>query len=238
MRVHAFIISWTGQEENARRIAEAIASHVDELTVVYSNHAGQGERGAGDWHRVDDAWFYGKKFAACLKLHRSGVMLQIQADVVFDDWPRVVARCRHAHRTVPDLGVWAPYFDNTPWRQEIVLISALSDASLSVVANTDGLVWALSEPVADRMRELDYDGNNLGWGIDWAAICFALANRRMVVRDTSLVLTHPPGTGYSREEASAQMSAFLQQLPWPEKIQLQLLDSHVALKTALLRRSG
>ena len=57
MNIHAFIICWTGMEDNARHIASAIEHEVEQLTVIYSNQSGTIEAGAGHWVQVPDEWF-------------------------------------------------------------------------------------------------------------------------------------------------------------------------------------
>jgi len=97
-----------------------------------------------------------------------------------------------------------------------------SDNSLISVRQTDGIVWAMSERVIDRMRQADYSGNRLGWGIDGMAIAFAYANNMLVLRDTALLVDHPRGQGYGQEEATEQLMWFLNQMTPQEKIQMKI----------------
>lgn len=224
-RIHAFIICWSGHEEHARQIAGALESSVDFLTVIYSNPSEQPETGAGEWIRVSDDWFYGRKCAETLRLHAGDIMLHVTADAKSDDWPQLVRRCRSIHEQYDDLGIWAPDIEYTDYLTETVRIASLGDPRLLLVSQTDSIVWSMSAPVVRRLRELDYECNNLGWGIDWFAISHATANNLLVIRDMAVKIIHPRGTGYSDAHAISQMQEFLAQMTPQEKVQFALLDA-------------
>jgi hypothetical protein len=226
LRIHVFIISWKGMQARANTIASAVRDFADEVTVIYSNENDDVEEGDGHWVRVPNEWFYGRKFEECLRRHSGGVMFQIQADTSTEDWGKVVEQCREAYRAQRDLGVWAPNVDFNAWVTERVAIRQIGDAQAVAVANTDGVIWSLSEPVVRRLRELRYDMNNLGWGVEWAAIAYAMANNLLVLRDLSITIVHPQGSGYGRQAAGAQMEAFLSQLTAQEQVQLNVLRKY------------
>jgi hypothetical protein len=226
IRVHVFIISWKGMRDRANRIAAAVCDDADEVTVIYSNEDGATETGEGRWVRVPNEWYYGKKFEECLRHHSSGVMFQIQADTSSTHWGGVIEQCREAYRKQPNIGVWAPNADFNAWLTERVSIRHVDSADVVAVANTDGVAWSMSEAVVGRMRELKYDMNNLGWGLEWAAIAYAMANNLLVLRDLSITISHPKGSGYGRESAGAQMDQFFSQLTVQEFIQLNILRKY------------
>jgi len=151
------------------------------------------------------------------------VLLQIQADAHVDDWAHLISRCRFAFTTHPEVGVWGPNVDYSMWSTDRVLIGDFDpENSLVSVRQTDGIVWALAEPVIERMRAADYSGNRLGWGIDSLAIAWAYANNMLVVRDTSITVDHPRGQGYGHEEAAQQLDWFLEQFSPQERIQMKI----------------
>jgi len=86
--VHAFIICWSGKEQNAVNIASAVKPNVRKLTTIYSNHTDTDVSGAGEWIKVPDEEFYGRKFARCIKQFDSDIFLLIHADVSCDNWQR------------------------------------------------------------------------------------------------------------------------------------------------------
>lgn len=224
--VHVFIISWKGMRDRANQIASAVRDFADEVTVIYSNENDFTETGEGCWIRVPNDWFYGKKFEECLRRHTSGVMFQIQADAFSENWGRVIEKCREAYSKQPDIGVWAPNVDFNAWVTERVAIRQIDSSGVVAVANTDGVVWSISESVVGRLRELNYSVNNLGWGVEWAAIAYAMANNLLVLRDLSLTIFHPKGSGYGREVAGVQMDEFFSQLTAQEFIQLNILRKY------------
>lgn len=235
--LHAFVIGWTGRESAAIKIAQALEPAVERLTVVYSRARGEDLHGAGDWQRVPDDWFYGRKFAACLGYFEGDVMLQIQADALCDDWPRLAMRCRSAFAGVPSLGVWAPRIEHVPLTSTLAsqsppftTIMRYSGSELESVSHTDGIVWACRADVADRMRRLDYKVNNFGWGIEKAAICHAMSHDSLVLQDSGLRVGHRTGRGYPEHEAVLQLHEFSRQLTPMERVQYQLLAEHAALR--------
>lgn len=210
--VHVNIISWEGMQDAARAIAGALAPHADRLSVIYSNRAGTPEDGPGEWRAVPQSWFFGRKFAFSLTQHgEADILLQIQADTRHPDWPEVLRRCRAAFAAVPDLGIWAPRRDRTPYVNMVT--GRHAGSGLDEVLQTDGVVWALSPAVVGWLRGLDYGHNNLGWGIDWAALAHARAAGLSVLTDPALMIEHLPGRGYADAQARRQMLRFLEQLP-------------------------
>jgi hypothetical protein len=63
--------------------------------------------------------------------------------------------------------------------------------------------------VYERLKQMDLPANNLGWGVDWAALAFAYTNGFVAVGDRGVLIHHPLGTGYDRGKASQLMRVFL-----------------------------
>ena len=100
--------------------------------------------------------------------------------------------------------------------------------SLRHVAIIDGIVWALSADVCNRLRTFDYRVNNVGWGVDWAAATFALATGREVLVDISVHVEHPMSRGYDTSDAEAQMDVFLTHLDDREQAMRTLIAGYLA----------
>ena len=226
---HVVVVSWGTLDPKAAAIATALAPFADHVTVLNSTQPTGPDAVAPDrpgrWITLPETAFFGPKFAAALdQTAPSEAMLLIHADTDFNDWPRLIARCRWAFATWPNLGVWGPDFTNTPWRSDWVRLMALPDhPEIISVAQTDGIIFALAPAVLDRLRPFDLIGNNLGWGIDWAAIGFALTTGRLVLRDLSLVVSHPASRSYQSTLAFDQMRRVLADLPVVERVQIRLL---------------
>jgi hypothetical protein len=235
--LHAFVISWPGQEDSAAGIAQQVRSAADHVTVIHSCRDDLPLPDRPDWVQLPDAHFYGEKYRRSLALNQGEVMLHIHADAWCADWAALVQRCRQAYLQVPTLGVWGANTEFTPFHFDEVRIGAEGDHNLVPVAQTDSVVWSVSAPVMARLRHLDFSPIPLGWGIDWAAIAYCLAHGLLVVRDRQAVVQHPQGSGYDRLLASRQMVAFLAQLAPAERVALELASGYVSHRRMLLGRA-
>jgi len=145
-----------------------------------------------------------------------------------------VARCGQAFDSVADLALWAPDFTWTPYPLAVAGLPGAArqgaDGALIPVVQTDGIVLALAPDTQARLRALDCTSNNLGWGIDWAALGWAYAQGRMVLRDSALCVTHHRSRSYGSNEAAEQMRRFFEGLSEAERTQITLLN------TCLLRQ--
>lgn len=236
--IHAVIISWLGKHDQARAIAAALGPAIARLSIIASHPEAVPPAGPGIWRFLPDEQFFGPKFAAALADTRPDeILLLIHADTEFDDWPALVQHCHQAFDTVAGLAVWAPDFTWTPYDTASVALPAdpALPGGLIPVAQTDGIIAAFSPAVQQRLSELDCAGNNLGWGIDWAALGWAFSHGQPVLRDTRLVVTHRKGRSYGSAEARAQMSRFLGTLTPAERIQIRLLHSYIRRQSALRR---
>jgi len=229
-RLHVFILCWPGKEENARHISRAVVGHADQLTVLYKGDGDLAEPGAGEWRRIDDAWYYGRQFRETLALNTGDVMMHIQADATCGDWPGVLARCREAFQAVPAAGVWSPNVYHSWYTPELTHIHLLEPRGLAAVTVTDGVVWALSTRVTDRLKALSYESNNIGWGLTEVAASLAATHDMLVVMDVDLKVDHPKGSGYDRGEALRQAAVFSRQLSPAQRAYIDLL-----LATARMR---
>src|SRR5579859_2995411 len=122
LRIHAFIISWEGHRDKAAKIAASLKDATSFLTVIYSNRANEPEEGPGEWIKVPDDYFYGRKFRSCLDRFRGDIMLQIQADAESDDWLEVIRSIEHCYSAIPKLEIWSPEVDYSYWTTQKVSI--------------------------------------------------------------------------------------------------------------------
>ena len=238
MKIHCVIISWQGFYNNTVLIAEQVVNSVDDLTIVYSNQMESEEYGPGTWIRTPNDWFYGRKFKKALDCIRDDeVLLLIQADVSYRDWPELIDRCRDVMENINHVGVWAPDITETSWTEKRVYVAGVKELKIEFVAQTDGIVFCYSQDIIRRLKELNYENNNLGWGIDWAAICYSLINNKLVIRDASIVVNHKAGSGYLINEAANQMRGFLTQLTPQEVVMYKILDAYTSYSVSELRQS-
>ncbi|HVG48406.1 MAG TPA: hypothetical protein VM899_09780, partial [Rubellimicrobium sp.] len=88
--LHVFILCWPGYEDSAHNIAAAVEGHADHLTVLYKNDDDRIETGPGNWKKIPSEWYYGSQFRETLDLRRGDIMLHIQADASYSDWPELI----------------------------------------------------------------------------------------------------------------------------------------------------
>ena len=230
--IQVFIISWAGQHERASRIAQAVAGAAERVTIVYSDpDPAVTPQGDCELLRRPNELFWGDKFKACVDARTEDLLLIIHSDCDCDDWAGVVRSCRTAFERHGEIGVWAPRVDYAYYNLDSSAIYPLDDSGLSVAANTDGIVFALSAAVADRMRRADYSSNIYGWGADAMYIAYTYANGLVAVIDAAAPpVSHPHSTGYDSDAAFAQMAPFLTQLTAQETIQHRILSRYIQLK--------
>ena len=210
--LHVNIISWGTYAERAALIARDVIDVAQQVSIVYSHDRPPVASDCVQLVETSAGDFFGRKFHKAIGLNVCEVMLQIQADAVCDDWSALVKACREDFNTVETLAVWGPNVSWTPYPTELVRVeTATRRNGLVSVVQTDGIVWALRAPVIERLGALDYSANNLGWGIDWCAVCFAYANSWLVARNLSHVVSHEKARGYDGRQAAAEMRAFLKQ---------------------------
>ena len=212
-----FIISWRGQESNARHIELSLAGLCDDVTVVHAT-------GGAEPHTVPSHWVtlpmfgYGKIFAKTLDLLSGTTMVHIQSDAHTSDWPRLLERFKAASRSHPNMGLWSPLVHGTSWTLDRTRVDQGQSAgsSLHRVTTVDGIVWALGNTVIKRLKQFQFEENPLGWGIDMAAASICHSSGLEVFLDESVRVTHPRGSGYEHELAATQAATFFRQLSEPE----------------------
>ena len=106
-------------------------------------------------------------------------------------------------------------------------VSDLAGTPYALVTQSDGIVFAMSKPIMERMKKADLTKNPYGWGIDTMVNCCCHAQGLFSIIDRDTAVHHPWGAGYERDKAMAGMKVFLQQLT-PEEEVLRLLMQTVA----------
>lgn len=228
--IHTFIISWRGKHENAESIVKAVAQTSTFVSVIYSdpNVAISPEFSCPAIRRPNNL-FFGDKFQTCLDLCASDILLIICADCSCNDWSEVTERCRRAIEQNFDIGVWAPLIESSDWDLDRTEIEKIPNSSLSIVAQTDSIVFGLTSQIADRIRQADLAENDYGWGIDLMFNYFTYSLGKISVVDRDILIEHRLGSNYPVAAATAQLIEFLKQLTLAEKTQSALLDAVVHL---------
>lgn len=209
-------------------IASAVLATANATTVVYSDpDETRVPKFPCNALRRPNTLMWEDKFRAALLACKSDILLIIHADCESDDWSAVPTACRRAFTDVTRTGVWAPLIDGTIHNINKVQVNDLAGTPYALVTQSDGIVFAMSRPILERMKKADLTKNPYGWGIDTMVncCCHALGLFSIIDRDTAV--HHPWGAGYERDKAMAGMKVFLQQLT-PEEEVLRLLMQTVA----------
>ena len=231
--LHVAIVSWDGMFPAAHKIATALEIVGGPVTTIYSNASGQPETGPGRWIGVPQSDYFGRKLARVLdSVAPDQAMLLIQADARCDDWPGLVRRCKAVLARDPGIGIWSPKIDNTAFPTMLASLGRRSDDGLIEVMQTDAIVLGMVPSVVDRLRTLDFGANNLGWGVDWAAICAARTHDLVAVSDVSVKVAHPKSRGYETTQAEQGMRAFLDQLTPEERVIKDGYNARLAARIA------
>jgi hypothetical protein len=213
--IEIVFISWTGQHENAARIENIFSNINIKVKVIYSD-SDEFLVPNASWIRVPNDHFFSQKFEYAIQNFQKEVLLFITADATSSDWPELLRFCKSRFHQRADLTVWSPSVDYSPFSVDNVLIQKL-DKHLARVIQTDSIVWAIDRRVINRMLDVDFKKNKLGWGIDSMAALFSHSMSYLVAMDTSVTVSHPRGSGYDRAEAYIQLKSFFNQLTPAEK---------------------
>jgi hypothetical protein len=224
-----YVISWPAVQDRAYEIARTLESAGHDVTTIYSGNSEVPTTCPGKWIRVSQKDFFGDRCERILQLITNEIVLIIHADTNCSDWLALANRCAELFLSHREIGIWSPTIDNTPWRNEEVYIADFEKTGLIAVMQTDGIVFALRREICARLSSFSFKQNSLGWGIDWAAICFAYSHNLIAVRDLSCFVTHQKGTGYSQPKAMKDMEKFLDQQTFQEQILYRLLLNHFKL---------
>jgi hypothetical protein len=236
-RVHAIIYSWPKVHENAFAIASALVGHAARVSVVACTDAPLAHDPAVEVFLLDNNCYFGRQFEKTLDVFEGDVLLQIAADTTTASWGALAEQCAQRFQANPILGVWTPDIDGTTWPNERVMLYQTQDPTLIGVVQTDCIVWAMRRSIVEFLKTLDYSATPLGWGIDWAAIAHAHANKQRVVRDLGVKVHHRiGGSGYDRLEADRQRNLFLSSIPDEDKVQLYLLYALVGARALAQQR--
>lgn len=236
LSIHIFIISWIGQHENAAHIANQITPYFENVTIVFSDpDENVAPDSSFDQIRRPSELYWSDKFETCINRCQTDLMLIIHADCKMDDWRALCQRCLDIMTSNGLVAVWSPRINGTYFDLAKTKIAPVANSRLNVVAQSDGMVFAITKPLILRMRKSDYRKNIFGWGINWMICCAAYTMNRLVVVDDAFCVFHPVSTSYNADEAMKMMHEFLNQLSTTERVQYRLLSQHIAIQSARQR---
>jgi len=216
MHFQFFVFAWPGYLEAAEAIESELKNHGQEVWVIASGL----ENGPQRWLKLSDDAYFGTQFQLALSRFTGDVLVHIQADAHIRDYGHFLDRLRESHmRFAP--GVWAPDVNYSFYQTRLVLwptqghmgSSSQHDPDIVPVLNTDCTCWSLTAAVADSLRGFASPHWNLGWGWDTLASALSWSMGLQVLRDLSVVVDHPRGTGYNSQTAEDEFREVKSSLP-------------------------
>ena len=224
------IVSWQDMHHKAENIARSIDEIGIDVYVVHSDSSGDRKFGSGTWITVSNDYYWGMKFNTILRLADGyHACLIIQADVVCEDWIKVLHLFVSNLMQCSSLGLWTVDVNYSYYDFLSSSIYRSSEVEYCVLI-TDGLVWGLSRSIMDSMKTLDYSDNKFGWGIEIAAAVFAILQARVAILDKSIHLEHPQGSAYPKKNAREDQARFLLQLPLLQRSIAKLIFGFIAFR--------
>jgi hypothetical protein len=227
-----FIISWTGQHENAAAISKSLEFTDADIFIIYSDpNPDFSIDTRATLIRRDNNFYFGDKFQACLDNFTGDKMLLIHADCKCSDWPKLVQRGFQIVSDNPDIWIWSPRINYTGFNLEKTGILQHRVKDLFAVVHTDTILFCWNKSVVERLKHTNLKGNDYGWGIGWIAVAFAYANKGIAVIDSSIDVEHPKARGYETNDANKKRNEYLKQLTFREALFCRIFSSHMTVNS-------
>ena len=234
-QIKIYVNIWPGKYiEGQKIIDDLISNKFINVTAVVSGRDYEIKAPEVIYLRQDA--YFGEQFVHTIKRFNKDILIQIQADAIFDNAKILIESCKKAFESQSNLGIWAPDINYTSWINEINYkkISLNRTAreqkykyGMLEVLNTDCTFWAISKEVVNEMNKLDLELVKYGWGLDITASAICRSKKLKVMRDLNLKVIHPKGTGYNETEASNEWRELQKRLSI--KIKYHLLVNRVYL---------
>jgi len=195
-----------GLPGEALALKQACAPHAHTLAIDSGSALTVGQQAGFDLV-LANVYFSGlvnAAVASCADMDADAVLFFVCSDVAFEDAGATLQTALGAFAD-DTLGVWAPASTGN-------LFPSLSNArsgGMREVAFVEGFCMAARLSLWRRLAPVDLAINRLGWGLD---IHLAWQARRAGLRvcvDDRVQAHHVPGTRYNRDQARAQLDAWV-----------------------------
>jgi len=210
MNIHVFLVNWDSVYNSVLRTEQQLLDIGVKYTVLDS---GSEIKDRLNWEYIGDVRFYGQLYEALKRTNDEDYIIFMLGDATTealrDIVDTIVATSKHVN-----VGIYAPYYTQSPWNMHQTSLEQLkTDKALVTATQTDGILTAFSKDVYSKLRiYMDYLNNEVGiinlrtgWGMDyiWCAICVELG--KFIIRDTDIIVKHPHGSSYDHGKASEEM---------------------------------
>jgi len=214
MKLQAFIVNWENVYKNVARLESQFTEAGYAPTIINS-----WEFGKQHWLFVGDIRYY-RQFYKALELFDSNndYMLFCAGDISYNNWCDFFAKFKLVAE-LTDVGVYAPYFTNSPWNYPQTFLSNVdSIPGLHLASQTDGIFVILHRDIAtillEFFRYFETKVNLLnftsGWGLDYIWSALSMNMGKYILRDAEATVVHPAGSSYDHGKATSEMGQILE----------------------------
>ena len=163
--------------ENAFAIAAALTGHAARVSVVACTDEPLAHDPALEVFLLDNSCYFGRQFEKTIEVFDGDILLQIAADTTTASWGALAQQCAQRFQANPILGVWTPRHRRHHLAERAG--DALPDPGPHPDRRRADRLHRLGDAKIDRgvSENTGLFATPLGWGIDWAAIAHAHANK-------------------------------------------------------------
>jgi len=201
--IYVYIFSWKKVTENAINLHKNVSNYFKNTIIINCDENINIENSI----QLNDNFYYGGQFDIAIKnIPEGNILCIITGDVSPNaDWEKISVHSVNAFNS-NKIGIYAPNVEVTghPSRNELLWDELYS------VNNTDCTCWFILPEIVSYLKNISYyELSNLGWGIDLIFIEESNKRQKYVVRDYSVYIVQPLGTGYNTNVARIQMGKLI-----------------------------
>jgi hypothetical protein len=214
-----YIVAWDGAIDNcldiSRQLVEADVPHkfynVSEL-----------ENQTPHWHTAKDVRYYGHFFNSIKDFLSTehDIFIFNAGDMKYDSYSKYTRRIEKLFEDNRDLVLLAPDCTNDVFVGGPSTISKSAKyPEMYLSTNTNGIYVAMSRDMAGYISlfqdwsietgEIDFTKMRSGWGLDIAYCALAIFLNKIIYRDSSVTMYHPPTQSYSQQQGLEEFYATL-----------------------------
>jgi hypothetical protein len=204
------VVAWDGAIENvldiSRQLVEADIAHKFYNVSALENQTSH-------WETAEDVRYYGHFFNAIKDFLSTehDIFIFNAGDMKYDSYSQYTSRIETLFDDNRDLALFAPDCTNDVFVGEPSTISnSAKYAEMYLSTNTNGIYLAMSRDIAGYVSmfqdwsietgEVDFTKMRSGWGLDIAYCSLAIFLNKIIYRDSSVKMFHPPSQSYSQQQ--------------------------------------
>lgn len=217
-----YIVAWDEAIENCLDISNQLSQ--GDIPHKFYN-VSELENQTANWQTAEDVRYYGHFFNSIKDFlsTQHDIFIFNAGDMKYDNYEKYTRFIEKLFQDNKDLALFAPDCTNDVFVGEPSTISRSAKyPNLYLSTNTNGIYLAMSRDMAGYISmfydwsietgEIDFTKMRSGWGLDIGYCALAIFLNKIVYRDSSVTMYHPPTQSYSQsaglEEFYATINAF------------------------------